>query len=199
MRKLASTSSITASKATRVTDPRFQRIPTDGPERVRPFSFTRGGGEGSLRCVKRSLFRKFLFLLLIGSALFAAAVWLLPYEWGADPGARFKISAVQVKRDRTYYWLTAHLKKSGDGEHDLRKPVTLVLGDGREMEPADTTFSGEMGPGTTEIWFKFWLDENDLKGPLVLHLNDGSLKVKSSADLPRIGSGGMRTFSNHRW
>jgi hypothetical protein len=149
--------------------------------------------------VKRSLFRKFLLILLLGSALFAGAVWFLPYEWRPDPGARFKIAAAQLKRDRSYYWLNIHLKKSGGEDHDLRKPVRMVLGDGRELEPADTTFAGEMGPGTTEIWFRFWLEEQDLKGPLTLRLNDGALKVKSSSEPPRIASGAMRTFSNHRW
>jgi len=149
--------------------------------------------------VKRSLFRKFLLLLLLGSALFAAVVWLLPYEWQPDPAARFKISASQLKRDRSFYWLNLHLKRTGGEEHDLRKPVRMILADGRELEPADTTFAGEMGPGTTEIWFRFWLEEGDLKGPLVLRINDGSLKVKSSADVPRIAAGAMRTFSNHRW
>lgn len=149
--------------------------------------------------MKRSLFRKFLLLLLVGSALFAAAVWFLPYEWRPDPGARFKISAAQVKRDRSSYWLNLHLKRSGEEEHDLRKPVRMILADGRELEPADTTFAGEMGPGTTAIWFRFWIEEDDLKGPLVLHINDGSLKVKSSTGVPSIASGSMRTFSNHRW
>lgn len=151
--------------------------------------------------MKRSLFRKFLLLLLVGSALFAAAVWFLPYEWKQDPGARFKIAASQVKRDRSYYWLTLHLKKAGSEEHDLMKPVRLVLSDGRELEPADTTFSypDEAGPKDTEIWFKFWLEERDLSGPLTLRLNDGTLKVKSSAAVPNIANGTMRTFSNHRW
>ena len=151
--------------------------------------------------MKRNLFRKFLLLLLLGSAVFAAAVWLLPYEWQPDPAARLRVAAVQLKRDRSNYWLTAHLKKNGEEEHDLRKPVRLILGDGRELEPADTTFSfaDQMGPESTEIWFKFWLEEGDLKGSLSLRLNDGSLKVKSSSEVPRITAGAMRTFSNHRW
>lgn len=149
--------------------------------------------------MKHSPFRKFLFVLLGLSAVFAAATWLLPYDFRPDPAARFKIAAVQLKRDRSNYWLNLHLKRAGHEGHDLRKPVRLITPDGTEHEPADTTFAGGMGPGTTEIWFMFWLEEADLKGPISLKLNDGILKVKSSAEIPSIADGAMRTFSTHRW
>jgi hypothetical protein len=149
--------------------------------------------------MKLTVFRKFLLLLLLASAAFAAFSWLRPYDWKPDPAARFKIVASQLKRDRSSYWLNIHLKKSGEQGHDLSKPVLLVTSDGREHEPADTSFAGEPGPGTTEIWLKFWLEESDLKGPLTLQLNDGSLKVKSIGGLPRLADAGMRTFSNSRW
>jgi hypothetical protein len=149
--------------------------------------------------VKRTVFRKFLYVLLGLSALFAIAPFLLPYDWKPDPGARFKIAATQVKRDRSSYWINVHLKKSGEEGHDLMKPVRLITSDGNVHEPADTSFAGGPGAGTTEIWFKFWLDERDLKGPLKLQLNDGILNVKSIGGLPRIADATMKTFTNSRW
>ena len=149
--------------------------------------------------MKHSAFRKFLFILLGLSLVFAAAAWFLPYDWKPDPGARFRTAASQLKRDRSNYWLNIHLKKSGDANHDLLKPVRLILADGRELEPADTTFAGEPGVGTTAVWFLFWLEESDLTGPLSLKLNDGNLTVKSTNGVPAIANATMRTFSTHRW
>ena len=149
--------------------------------------------------MKHSWFRKFLSALLVVSVLFAAAGWLFPCEWKPDEGARFKIAATQVKRDRSYYWVTVHLRKNGGKNHDMEKPVRLVLADSREEMPADTTFAGGQADGTSEIWFRFWVKEADLGGPLSLKLNDGTLTVKTSQGVPRIADGMMRTFSNPRW
>lgn len=154
---------------------------------------------GSHPAVKPTAFRKFLYALLGLSAVFAIASFLLPYDWKPDPSARFKIVASQVKRDRSSYWLNIHLKKSGKAGHDLMKPVRLVTADGTAHEPADTSFLGEPGLGTTEIWFKFWLEESDLKGPLQLQLNDGILTVKSVGGLPRMSDGSLKTFTTTRW
>lgn len=149
--------------------------------------------------VKQSWFRIFLFVLLGLSALFAAAAWLLPYDWKPDPAARYEIAATQVKRDRSYYWVTVHLKKSGEADHDLMKPVRLVTRPDRELEPADTTFVGGEGAGTSEIWVKFWVEESETFGPFLLKINDGALKVKTTEGMPSIADGMMRTFTNHRW
>lgn len=140
-----------------------------------------------------------MFVLLGLSVLFAAASFVLPYDWKPDPKARFKIAAVQVKRDRSYYWITVHLKKQGAEDHDLRKPVRLLARGGQELEPADTTFAGESQTGTSEIWFKFWVPEADAAGPLSLKMNDGILTVKTSEGVPPITDAMMRTFSNPRW
>ena len=155
--------------------------------------------EVPIRFVKPTVFRKFLYALLGLSAVFAIASFLLPYHWKSDPGARFKIVASQVKRDRSSYWLNIHLKKSGNAGHDLMKPVLLITSKKKTHEPADTSFLGEPGLGTTEIWFKFWLEESDLKGPLYLQLNDGTLTVKSIGGLPRISDGSLKTFTTSRW
>lgn len=149
--------------------------------------------------MKHSRFRIFLFVLLGFSVLFAAAAFVVPYEWSPDPQARFRIAAVQVKRDRSYHWVTIHLKKGGTENHDLMKPVRLVTGSGHEMEPADTVFSGTEQTGTNQMWFKFWLSEAEIREPLSLKLNDGKLTVKTSERMPSIHDGMMRTFSNPRW
>jgi len=158
-----------------------------------------GRGRVPLSGVKHSRFRIFLFILLGLSVLFAAAAFILPYEWGPDPGARYKIAAVQAKRDRSYHWITVHLKKSGAENHDLMKPVRLLAGDGHELEPADTTFQGDAQAGFTEIWYKFWVSDAEVARPLRLKINDGTLTVKTSEGMPAIHDGMMRTFSNPRW
>lgn len=149
--------------------------------------------------MKSSWFRKFLFVLLGLSVVFAVAGWLLPYEWRPDPGARFKVAATQVKKDRSYYWITVHLRKGGELEHDLMKPVRLVTGVSGELEPADMTFHGGPETGTNEMWYRFWVPESETSGPISLRLNDGTLKVKSSEGMPVIADGMMKTFTNPRW
>ncbi|WAC20863.1 hypothetical protein OVA24_05630 [Luteolibacter sp. SL250] len=149
--------------------------------------------------MKHSRFRIFLFILLGVSALFAAAAFILPYEWGPDPKARFKIAAVQAKRDRSYYWITVHLKKGGAENHDLMKPVRLQLGTLKSLEPADVTFQGNAESGFTEMWYKFWVSESEAANPLHLKINDGVLTVKTTEGMPPIHDGMMRTFSNPRW
>jgi hypothetical protein len=149
--------------------------------------------------VKHSRFRKFLYALLALSAIFAVASWWLPYEWQPDPAARFKIAATQVKRDRRYYWITVHLKKSGTVPHDLMKPIRLIPGDLDELEPADITFGGSTETGTDEMWVKFWIPADHTFGRLRLRLNDGTLSVKTSEAMPPIADSMMRTFTNPRW
>jgi hypothetical protein len=140
-----------------------------------------------------------LYSLLLVAALFAGAPFLLPYEWKSDPEARFKIAATQVKRDRDYYWINVHLKKSGELPHDLMKPVRLIPGSLDAIEPADMTFGGSPETGTAEMWVKFWVPAESTSGPLYLKINDGQLNVKTSKAMPSIGDSMMRTFTNPRW
>ena len=139
-------------------------------------------------------------MVLLGiTTAFAAWTWLRPYAWQADPAARCKVVAAQVKKDQSFFWLDVHLKMLPGESHDLMKPVRLVTSQGRELEPADTTLAGADGKGTTELWFKFWLESADLEGPLKLRINDGSLVIKSSSGMPGLGSSGSEFFATHRW
>ncbi len=149
--------------------------------------------------MKHKRIRIYLYSLLLLAAIFAAASFLIPYEWKSDPAARFKIAATQVKRDRTYYWITVHLKKSGTEDHDMMKPVRLISGSQDEIESADVTFSGSSETGTDEMWVKFWVSEDSTSGPLYLKINDGRLNVKTSDSMPPIGDSMMRTFTSPRW
>ncbi len=159
-----------------------------------------GAGAGSSNGVKRpNRFRIFLFVLLGLSVVFAVAPFVLPYEWRPDARARYKIAAVQVKRDRSYHWLTVHLKKNGAENHDLMKPVRLQVGILRELEPADVNFKGNAQDGFTEMWYKFWISDSEAFNPLYLKINDGVLTVKTSEAIPTIPEGMMHTFSNPRW
>jgi hypothetical protein len=149
--------------------------------------------------VTLNFFRKIIYTALGICLIYGAWVWLRPYEWNADPAARFKIVGAQVTQDRSYFWLDVHLKKSGEDPHDLKKPVRLRTAEGVEHEPAKTDFAGNPLSGTSDIWFRFWLEEKDLRGTLSLKLNDGALSVKSSTGLPKIGLSGARAFHSTRW
>ena len=147
----------------------------------------------------RFKFRVFLMVLLGITSAFAAWSWLRPYAWQADPAARCKVAGAQVKKDQSFFWLDVHLKVLPAESHDLMKPVRLITAQGRELEPAEITMGGVAGKGTTELWFKFWLESADLAGPLKLRINDGSLVIRSGSGIPALGSSGSEYFPTHRW
>jgi hypothetical protein len=150
--------------------------------------------------VKRSHVRGFLVATLLISSGFAAWTWFRPYEWRPDPAAACIIKGAQVREDHSFYWVDVHLKVAPDRSHDLMKPVRLVAtSSGKEFEPADTTLAGNADGGTTDLWFKFWLERADLEGALKLQLNDGALLVKSTPGLPRLGASKSESFPTHRW
>lgn len=149
--------------------------------------------------MKRQLMRFLMAVCLAGSSIFLGMLWTSKYESSPDPKARFEVQAVRLKQDKGFAWLEAHLKKSGDKDHDLRQNVRLVLADGSEHEPADTTFAGAPDKGYTQIWFKFWLDREALKGPINLKLNGGKLKIKSSEAIPVLGKTKETVFKTSDW
>lgn len=153
----------------------------------------------SPRRVRRLKLRGFLVVMLVVSAGFAGWSWLRPYAWNADPAARCRVIGSQVKRDRSNYWVDVHLKVSPGLEHDLMKPVRLVAGPGREIEPADTALGGDAKGGTTDLWFKFWLETADIGQPLALRINDGSLVIKKSPGMPSLGPSNVEYFATCNW
>lgn len=137
-----------------------------------------------------------LTLALVIVSAFAAWSLCRPYEWKADSAARFEIHQVRMIRDHSNYWVDVFLKGAN---HDLQKPVSLETANGRLFDPADTTLSGDEGKGITELWFRFWLDAGDFNGPLKLHLNDGTLVVRSGSGPPALESGENRTVLTNSW
>jgi hypothetical protein len=187
------------SKATSIDGSSLICIHTGGPATVRPFSFAGWGGLVSSVGVKRSVVRGFLMFALLLSAGFAAWSWLRPYSWESDPAARCKMVGTQVEKDYNHFWVNVHLEISPGASHDLMKPVRLITGAGREVEPADTTLGGMAGGETTDLWFKFWLEESDLGGPLKLRINDGLLEIRTGSGLPRLGKSNSEYFTTSRW
>ena len=149
--------------------------------------------------VKLSALRGFLIVCLLVSASFAAWAWFRPYAWKVDPDARCKVVGCQVTKDRLNYWVDAHLHVARGQTHDLLKPVRLVTAAGRELEPAETSFAGSEAGGTTDLWFKFWLESGDIEGPLVLRINDGALEIKADTGMPTLGSSNVRNFVTNHW
>lgn len=149
--------------------------------------------------MKRQIIRLGMaFLIVIATA---AAAWLCTqtYESAPDPAARFAIEAVRVEEDHSRYWLELHLKKNGQKEHDLKKPVQLVTAAGTIHEPADTIFAGNPEQGFTDIWFKFWLEKSDMEKNIDLKINDGTLKVKTGGEAPNPPDGGQTVFKSSDW
>lgn len=149
--------------------------------------------------MKRPLLRLLTAALLVAVTFLAVKLWTGSYDGDPDPRARHRIEASSLKRDGTYTWLEIHLRKSGDQEHDMLKPVRLVTADGSEHEPADTTFAGAPGKGFTDIWLKFWLEETDLKGKINLRMNGGALRVKTNEGAPAVGKDGKAVMRSADW
>jgi len=149
--------------------------------------------------VQRQLLRRILIVALLACSAFAAWSWLRPYAWREDPSARCKVVGAQVRKDGSFFWVDLHLKMNPGQTHDLLKPVRLRTGAGHELEPADTTMAGEDGRGTTELWFKFWLENEDLLGPLTLRINDGTLVIKADPGVPGLGGATSKYFTTQHW
>jgi hypothetical protein len=140
-----------------------------------------------------------LVLCLLLAAAFAGWSWLRPYAWQPDPAARCQVVETLVTRDQSFYWVNVHLKVNPGMAHDLQKPVYLTTAAGVKHEPADTAFAGAEGQSPTDIWFKFWLEPSDLTGALILHLNDGTLSIKSTQGIPTLEPAASKNFTTHQW
>ena len=153
----------------------------------------------AMAAMKRPLLRLLTAALLVAVTFLAVKLWTGSYDGDPDPRARHRIEASSLKRDGAYTWLEIHLRKSGDQEHDMLKPVRLVTADGSEHEPADTTFAGAPGKGFTDIWLKFWLEETDLKGKIDLRMNGGTLRVKTNEGAPATDKNGKAVMRSADW
>ena len=152
-----------------------------------------------MTAMKRPLLRLLIAALLVGLMFLAVKLWTGKYDGDPDPRALFRIEASSLKRDGTYAWLEIHLRKSGIQEHDMLKPVFLVTPDGREHEPADTSFAGAPGKGLTDIWFKFWLEDAALEGKIDLCMNGGTLRVKTNEGAPAMDKNGKAVMKSADW
>jgi len=137
--------------------------------------------------------------MLLASAAFTVWTWMRPYEWNADAGARGRIVAAGLQQDHSYHWLDVRLKIRPGMEHDLRLPVFLETSGRSRVEPADTTLAGDVDRPIDELFLRFWLEPGDLGGPLNLHLNEGTLTVRTGDGAPRMGRDGRANFNTRRW
>lgn len=137
-----------------------------------------------------------MLLFMLG---FAVWPWLRPYDWHPDPAAGVVITGAELRRDHQNYWLDLHVEAREGEALDLSRPPRLLVADARELAPADTRLAGAPDSGIREAWFKFWLEKNDVDGPLRLAFHDGILNVKSTHTAPRMESGRARHFTTHRW
>jgi hypothetical protein len=152
-----------------------------------------------MAAMKRPLLRLLIAALLVAVTFLAVKLWTGKYDGDPDPRARYEIEAARLERDRSYMWLEIHLRKNGDKDHDMLKPVRLITANGTEHEPADTTFAGAPGKGFTDIWFKFWLEEAELKGKMDLRINGGTLRVKTNEGSPAMDEDGKAVMGSADW
>ncbi len=149
--------------------------------------------------MKHQLTRVCLVLALSAAAGFALWSWFRPYAWQPDPGARCQVIQTLVTRDQNYYWLEIRLKMNPNSKHDLQQKVTLETASHKNLEPADSTLRGDELSEVTDLWFKFWLEPTDLEDSLTLHINDGTLLIKSQSGKPSLEPSGHRTFNSNFW
>jgi hypothetical protein len=149
--------------------------------------------------MKRPLLRLLIAALLVAVTFFAVKLWTGKYARDPDPRARYRIEAARLESDRSYKWLEIHLRKNGDKDHDMLLPVRLVTADGKEHEPADTTFGGGPEKGFTDIWFKFWLEDEALVGEIDLRMNGGTLRVKTNEGAPTFDKDGKAVLRSADW
>jgi hypothetical protein len=149
--------------------------------------------------VKRQISRIGIVLTLLSATAFALWSWLRPYDWHPDSKARCEVMETLVTRDHSYYWLEIRLKMNRGEVHDLQQKVVLETSQGRNLEPADSTLrSGDL-PQVSDLWFKFWLESNDLEGPLKLRINDGTLIIKSRSGKPSLDHTEHQTYTSNQW
>ena len=148
---------------------------------------------------RRALIQYFLAACLLAASAFAAWAWLRPYAWQPDPAARCTVDETLVTRDNSFFWVDVHLKLLKGARHDLAKPVRLKSAAGGSWEPSDTTLGGPDAANPEELWYKFWIDEQDIAGILDLQINDGVLHVKTTTGVPSIPSTEFHNFTSSRW
>lgn len=137
--------------------------------------------------------------MLAATAGYTVWSWTRPYAWDPDPGARAKIVAVSLQSDHSYHWLEVRLKFQPGAEHDLHKPVFLETAARERIEAADTTLAGNVDRPIDELFLRFWLERGDLDGPIDLHLNEGSLNVRTGSGEPKMTRDGRRHFQTRNW
>lgn len=170
-----------------------------GRKRPTRFSFAVEALSFTSVLVKRRNVRGMLIVVLLISVVFAAWGWFRPYAWNVDAEARCKVVGTQVKQDHSYFWVDVHLEMNSGQKHDLMKPVRLITATGSRLEPAETTLAARERQGTTDLWFKFWLETPEIAGPLKLQINDGELVIKKGSGMPKLGSSGYENFVTQSW
>jgi len=79
------------------------------------------------------------------------------------------------------------------------KPVCLHTAVGKVLEPADTTLGGDKDHGNSDLWYKFWLESDDIQQVLTLKINDGTLVIKADPGMPELDSVGSAHYLTNNW
>ena len=150
---------------------------------------------------------RWLLLFSLLSLVAALWLWLRPYQWFPDPASPARIQWCGVTRDHSFRWLDIHLAmREGD---TIPEPIELVLADGRTVRPDQVgPYGSSLGledplqPRISElegIDLRFWLEEQELAGPISLKVGPGRLEVRSDGAPPALEEGEIRRFRSIRW
>lgn len=109
------------------------------------------------------------------------------------------MQSARLKRDLSYHWLDLHLEARDGVVPDLRQPALLLTANGRMIAPADITMDGAWGREVRGLWLKFWLEPNDLDGPLRLKIMGAELRVREGRGTPTLEHASERVFNSCYW
>lgn len=143
--------------------------------------------------------RIILYAIALCYMAYALNRYFRPYERGADPAAGYQIRSCQLTADRAYFWLDLDLKSNDLSGPDWQRPVLLRNASGQTFTPAMVSQAVLAKQENPSLQLRFWLGREDLAGPLTLQINNGTLQVKTSLEIPSLGKQSMRTFSNNQW
>lgn len=152
-----------------------------------------------------------IIILLIVCPFLLAAIWMWfrPYDWSRDGNVGAKVEFVQIRRDKSFYWLDMRIDVDRPDQYDFHQPIHLVLENGKKIDPASMALEGK-GDGEIQAYgdtienlekisLKFWLEESDFQGPMNLEINGGDLRVRSKSGTPQLEDSEQTTYHTVRW
>lgn len=139
-----------------------------------------------------------VLVLLIGLLSYPAWLALRPYSSQSSDSDRAEISQAKLTRDESFFWLDLQLqgKKS---LIEIDYPIFLIGTRDIQIDVAETIIHRRPDQSINTIKFKFWLDRDELSGPLSLQFGADNLEVRTRSLIPRLENNSSKTFRTSAW